>query len=578
MLLTALIAMLLSPLAGRVEANSAEQARRPIALVLADDQATLFVVNRRAGTLSVIDTEAGEVVDEVAVGQRLSGLSAVGSDWLLTCDEAAHELVLLRVDDRDVRVHQRLTINQYPVEVSVTVDQRQCVVASLWSRRLTFVELPAKDDLLAQVSHTLDLAFAPRCLTLVDNDRHLIVGDSFSGQLGIVDMSERQVLHQRTLPGHNIRGLRTDPNGTMLLVAQQMLNELAHTVRNDVHWGLLMSNDLRWLRLDAVLSPDADLYDKAHMHPLGHAGSGTGDPSGIAVAPDGTVLVALGGVGEIAVGQEDDFSLYRIKVGRRPTAIVVQKDSSRAYVANTFSDSISVVDLEEREVEQEISVGESAPLTLAGRGELLFFDAGLSHDSWMSCHSCHSDGHANGLMNDNFSDASFGAPKRVLSLLGAEQTAPYAWNANAANLEEQIRKSIANTMQSDEPPADADIAALAAFVRTLQPPPALDRARDTLDPAAAMRGGELFASVQCDDCHAAPHYTTPELYDVGLDDKLGNTEFNPPSLRGVSQRGPYFHDNRARTLEEVFRKFEHQLDEPLRPAQLADLLAFLRSL
>jgi cytochrome c peroxidase len=65
---------------------------------------------------------------------------------------------------------------------------------------------------------------------------------------------------------------------------------------------------------------------------------------------------------------------------------------------------------------------------------------------------------------------------------------------------------------------------------------------------------------------------------VGIHDKQGNTQFNPPSLRGVSQRGPYFHDNRAETLEAVFRDVGHQLDRDLSDAELRDLIAFLNRL
>ena len=60
----------------------------------------------------------------------------------------------------------------------------------------------------------------------------------------------------------------TVSDGKMLIVAHQMLNELAHTVRNDVHWGLLMSNDLRWLKVESVLKGGEELYTGAHMHPL----------------------------------------------------------------------------------------------------------------------------------------------------------------------------------------------------------------------------------------------------------------------------------------------------------------------
>ncbi len=73
-------------------------------------------------------------------------------------------------------------------------------------------------------------------------------------------------------------------------------------------------------------------------------------------------------------------------------------------------------------------------------------------------------------------------------------------------------------------------------------------------------------------------YTSGKTYDVGLADEAGNRTFNPPSLRGVGQGGPYFHDNRAATLEDVFARHHHQLKDEPSPQELADLVAYLRSL
>ncbi|HUG67300.1 MAG TPA: cytochrome c peroxidase [Pirellulaceae bacterium] len=553
--------------------------RYPIGLVLSHDGGTLYAANRLTGTISSIDIATRNVVGEVDVATQLSDLQAIAkTQFFLATDEAKHELLLLKVDDSHIDVQQRLPVSPYPVTVVVTADGRRCVVASLWSRRLTFVDLPSDNNAEARVTKVLDLPFAPRTQLLVKGDTQLIVADSFGGRLGIVDMANTNVAHVREFPGHNIRGMGVSPNGEMLIVAHQMLNELAHTVRNDVHWGLLMSNDLRWLKLDAVLTPNTNLYEKAHMHPLGEAGSATGDPAGLTLTANGAVVVSLGGVGEIAIGKEDDFSLYRIHVGRRPTALVADRDARFLYVANTFDDEISIVDIGEREVIHYVSLGEQPELSLVQRGEQLFFDANLSHDSWMSCHSCHTDGHTNGLLNDNFSDASFGAPKRVFSLLGRANTEPFAWAGTADTLQEQIHKSLTHTMQADDPPTEEQLAALAAYVETLAPPPSIDLMRGVQDPAAIDRGRELFGKLECVNCHQPPVYTTPDTYDVGIDDKLGKNKFNPPALLGVGQRGPYFHDNRAVSLADVLTKHKHQLARDLSATELKDLLAFLRSL
>lgn len=560
------------------EATSLARLRRPVALQLSADEQFLYVANSRSGSLSTVDLKTSAIANEQPIGQTLSDIRLLpGGKRLLITDEKTNELVFVDVDGAEMSVVHRLTVPVNPVSICVSKDGRFAVVASLWSRRLSFIDL-SPDACCAHVTATLDLPIPPRCQILVSDDTQLVVADAFGSRLAVVDVANHKLLHVRTFPSHNIRGLAVSPSGKMLLIVHQMLNELAHTSNNDVHWGLLMSNDLRWLPLASVLSPKADLYREAHMHPLGGAGNATGDPSGIAVTADGTVVVSLGGVGEAAIGTETDFSLHRLQIGRRPTAVVANNSGNNAYFANTHSDSISIVDLKKREAVQEISLGPKAELTLADRGELLFYDATLSHDSWMSCHSCHTDGHANSLLNDNFSDKSFGAPKRVLSLLGVSETAPYAWSGAAATLEEQIRNSIKTTMQGDEEPTERQLKALDAYLRTLPLPPSLDEARGTRETAAVQRGGELFHALKCNQCHAPPTYTTPKTYDVAIHDKQGNTHFNPPSLRGVGQRGPFFHDNRADTLEAVFRDVGHQIDRDLTNAELQDLVAFLQSL
>ena len=581
-LLTISLLLVLEPSRSRAVERDVLQPglRRPIALQLAASEEWLYAANQRSGSISVIGLDEPSVVQEFSIGEQLSALERFGPERLLAADPTRHELMVLQADGKTIRVQQRLAVSPYPVSIAVAPDTKRCSVASLWSRRLTFVALPSTESAQARVESVVDLPFAPRCQLFVREGEYLIAADSFGGRLAVVDMSTRELLHVREFPAHNIRGLRLSADGQMLLIAHQMLNELAHTVRNDVHWGLLMSNDLRWLRLDAVLSKDADLYDQAHMHPLGHAGSATADPSGLAVTSQGTVIVSLGGVGEIAIGKEDDFGLRRVAVGRRPTSLAASMDGQYVYVANTFGETISIVDIADRSKVKDIALGPAAEpqLSLVDRGEQLFYDGSLSHDGWMSCHSCHTDGHTNGLLNDNFSDASFGAPKRVLSLLGRADTSPFAWNGDAKSLDAQIRKSIRNTMQGYGEVKDEQVSALVAYLRTLPPPPSIDEVRGKLDRAAVERGRKVFAAQQCGDCHAPPSYTSAATYDVGLADQLGNQQYNPPPLRGVGQRGPFFHDGRAKQLVDVFRQFKHQLHGELNNSELDDLQSFLRSL
>src|SRR5690606_12095938 len=125
---------------------------------------------------------------------------------------------------------------------------------------------------------------------------------------------------------------------------------------------------------------------------------------------------------------------------------------------------------------------------------------------------------------------------------------------------------------------DENTSALAAYMSTLKPPPAILAARGQIDEDARERGEEVVERQGCVECHRLPTYTTPAVYDVGLEDAHGRRKFNPPSLRGVSQRPTLFHDNRARSLEDVLIKHRHGEVYDASPEDLQALLTFLRSL
>jgi len=557
------------------------QFRGPVALVLADEGQTLLAANRRAGTISLVDVPPVRVVGEVAVGKSLSALAALpGGSFLLATDEAAHELLLIHRHEYTLNVVSRLPVAAYPVSLHVSSDGKQCYVASLWSRRLSIVnvepaatgEKPARLTL----AEAIPLPFAPRQQLLVEDGKRLIVADSYGGKLAVIDTARGEIEAVRQLPAHNIRGLALNADGTRLLVSHQILNALARTTPDDVHWGMLMGNVVRSLRLVNVLDKEADILRGSLAHPVGEAGNAAADPAAVALTAGGEIAVVMSGVGEIGFFPEDDSTFRRVVLGGRPTALVVSPDGTRVFVADELSATISIVDVKEARRTAEISLGPQPELSLADRGERLFYDGRLSHDGWMSCHSCHTDGHSNGLLNDNLGDGGFGAPKRILSLLGVSKTGPWAWNGEITELEAQIKKSIETTMRGKKP-KDDQVAALAAFLRTLTSAPPLTP-KSEFDEAAIKRGREIFAERQCIRCHTPPEYTSEATYDVGLKDQFNYSKFNPPSLRGVSQRDALFHDNRAASLEEVFTRFKHQIDGDLPEKDLADLAAFLRSL
>src|SRR5262245_13322945 len=77
----------------------ASRLRRPVAAVPLADGNRLCVANRAAGSLSLVDLRQARVLDELELGQQLSGLAILPDRrHVLAVDEQRHELIGLVFD------------------------------------------------------------------------------------------------------------------------------------------------------------------------------------------------------------------------------------------------------------------------------------------------------------------------------------------------------------------------------------------------------------------------------------------------------------------------------------------------
>ncbi len=558
--------------------------RRPAAALLSSDEARLYVANQRSGTLSTVDLQSG-MVTERQIGQQLTALTRrPRADEIIAVDFAAGELIVFSEsnDASGIELRKRVETTSWPVSAAVSDDGERCCVASLWSRRATIHSWTETGD--TGRAAVIDLPFAPRTVTFTD-ERHAVLGDSFGGRIAVVDCVAEQLVSVRELPIHNIRSLAVDGND--LLLSHQVLNSAARTESEHIHWGVLMQNEITALPIAAVLDAEVALDSVRRSVSLGSAGSGAGDPQAITGLSD-RLLVSLGGTDELALIDRVGVREARVPVGARPVAVAVNRQSSRAFVVNELSDSISVVDLSRNEVVKELVLGPRPAAGSVERGERAFFSSQLSLENWMSCHSCHTDGHTNNQLADTLGDGSYGDAKRVPSLLGVWATGPWAWNGKHSVLTSQVAASLQNTMHTRDyrlsagaEGGDAEplalAADLAAYLTTLRRPPSISSAR-LMDNSAdgARDGAVVFESRGCATCHDPfTSLTTDGVFDVGLPDRNGLKDFNPPSLGAVSQRDRLLHDGRARSIEDVLSKYSHPNGQKLPVDEQQALIDYL---
>jgi YVTN family beta-propeller protein len=563
------------------------QFRRPTDVAWLGDGRRLLVLNRRSGSISVVDADRQSVVSEQRLGEQPTAIAALPeADRFVVVDEKTHEILLIHVDENDeLVIDGRTATSSYPVEVAVSADGTRAAVACLWSHAIDVVALqPAESETppetwnaaFPRVVGSIALPFAPRRLVVLPNGC-LAVLDAFGDFVAVVDLARREIVSLHRLNAHNLGGTAVDGERRELIVTGQHLEQSLPTSAAVVKGGRLIRNQLLRISLDHLVRQESLAGDAVAVTSLDTDSRGAGDPAGIALIGS-TTLVCLGGVGRLASLDAEGAVSRSWDVGLAPVQVTLDPTGRRAYVVNRLSDSVSIVDLSDGAV-TEISLGPQPEAYPRDRGEQMFFDARLSPGGFFSCHSCHTDGHTNGLLADTLGDGAYGTPKRILTLRGTSLTDHWAWNGTLRELREQVRQSLETTMHAAPMSAERhdDVAAV---LHTLPfPPPLLPTAKDDADHRLVERGRALFAAWRCGDCHVGPlTYTSQPTYDVGLRDEQLLAKFNPPSLRGVGQNAAFFHDNRAQSLEEVFEDYRHQLPEKATDDDVTALVRFLRSL
>jgi YVTN family beta-propeller protein len=586
---------------GMTTAAEDEPHRSPIALALSTDGSRLLTANQTAGSVSLIDTQSGQVLDEVATGEKPAGL-ALSPDGTLgvVTHWYGYDLAILEVGSERLKVAGRVEVGPEPRGVVIAGDRRTAYVAVGVSNEVVRVDLDAR-----QVTGRLTVGREPRGLALTPDGSRLLVGNARSRNLSVIATAGWTV--ERTLPieGDNLRQVAIDPDGQRGYVAN-MRNRGFATTRNNIDQGWVLGQ-----RIAQVVLDGSEEYGTLSLDPRGQAAA---DAHGVAIGRDGcTLAVSCGGTHEVMIfrnsprplpwrtgGSRDlipvellknDGRFRRVPLGGRPTELAFAADGKTLYVANYLADAVQVVDADSGTVTQTIALGGPKTLSLARRGEMLFHDATRSFNQWYSCNTCHSDGHTNGLDFDTLNDgrqdlspAHLRSRKKAPTLRRVTLTPPWTWHGWQTRLEDAMVESFTKSMQGQRP-TDDEVAALVAFLGTLDYPRNPYREEgDRLSPAAE-RGRAVFRSARaaCNTCHGGPELTDGKIHIAGLEEPDDAYRgYNPPSLRGVYDKDPYLHDGRSKTLEEALSG-PHEPDAvtglgSLSEAERADLIAYLKSL
>ena len=237
------------------------------------------------------------------------------------------------------------------------------------------------------------------------------------------------------------------------------------------------------------------------------------------------------------------------------------------------------------------------PSFLARLGKLAFRSpfvlGGRAGRLGLSCNTCHTNGGVNAdFFVDGLSDRPGGVdashafwnrraddglfnPVNIPSLRGVRLTAPYGRDGRFAGLDDFTRRVIVTEFGGDEPePLILD--ALVSYQLELAPPPnRLLDARGQLAvtaPPLARAAVELFAR-DCSGCHHPDGgFVDGRRHDVGT-----GGYFDTPSLLGLAESAPYFHDGHAADLAAVVDHFDEVWALGYGPDERRAMIAYLEA-
>jgi YVTN family beta-propeller protein len=578
-----------------------EPHRSPIALALSADGRRLLVANQTAGTVSLVDTKVGRLLQELKTGEKPSGV-ALSKDGRrgAVAHWYGYDLSVLEIKEDHMTLAGRVEIGPEPRGVTMSGDGSTAYVTVGVSNEVTRVDLNSR-----KVTGRLSVGREPRGIALSPDESRLLVGNARSQNVSLIDVKAWKGICTIPIDGDNLRQVAITGDGKTGYIAN-MRNRGFATTRNNIDLGWVLGQRLTRVPLDG-----SDSYATLSLDTQGKAAS---DAHGVAVSRDERfVVVACGGTHEVMIFRTDlkrlpwrpngsrdliavellkkDGRYRRVELGGRPTELAFGPDGTTLYVANYLADAIQVVDAQSAKLVKTIPLGGPKTESLARRGEVLFHEAARSHNQWYSCNTCHSDGHTNGLDFDTLNDgrqdlstAHLRSRKKVPTLRRVTKTKPWTWHGWQTKLEDAMVESFTKSMQGPKPKAD-DVKALVAYLDSLEYPRNPFREPDGGLTPAARRGQTVFRSPKaaCNTCHGGSELTDGKIHEVGLEERDDAYRgYNPPSLRGIYDKDPYLHDGRAKTLRDALSG-PHSADNvtglgELSAQELDDLIAYLKSL
>jgi len=532
-----------------------------------------YVSSRLEDSVAVIDVAARKLMEKWRVGDEPHGVLTDPSGKFLYVLNTAEDSVSV-VDATTGKEIRRLSASRDPSSLALSPDGKRILVTNTLSRPVPFRE-PAKSE-----------------VTVIETEHGLV--------------EDRYILPE----ANYLQGVAWHPSGEFAFVTVTRTKNLVPMTRILQGWTITSGLGIVWRdgRTDQVLLDEPQLCFP--------------DPTDVAFTPNGRwALVTSSGSDRVAVvdvrkliamlkqaspyerehvfpnhlGKPTEFIVTHIATGNSPRGLVVSPDGRTAYVANALEDSLTVIDIEKLAAVGRVDLGGPKVITDVRRGERLFHSARITFRRQFSCHSCHPDGHVNGLTFDIEPDGIGISPVDNRTLRGVLDTAPFKWEGTNPTLARECGPRLSVFFTRIQPFTPEELSALVNYISTIPRPPnryrplgaelteAQRRGREVFFRTMKNSGEEIPVGNRCATCHGGPLFTDRQVHNIGSKMMYNRVaKFDTPHLNNIYDSAPYLHNGIAPTLEEIWTRYNpndtHGVTNDMTKDQLNDLIEFLKTL
>jgi YVTN family beta-propeller protein len=588
--------------------------KNPLNLAMSPDGREIFVACEGSDSVVVVNTANREKVAAIPVGGSPANVAFSPDGRLAFASNRLDDTVSV-IDVAKRKVVSTLAVGDSPHGVLTDQEGRLLYVLNALSNDISVFDVGS-----LKLVRTLSAGRGPWSLAMSPDGARILVANMYSNfafrapfdsEATLID-TRRGVVEQRLkAPGANLMmGVDWHPSGQFAFATLNRTKTLVPMTQLIQGWTITNGLAILWRdgRVDEVL--------------LDEPGQGFADAADVAFTPDGRyALVTSAGTDRVAVvdvekllgilrratpyerehvlpnhlGKAVEFVTKYIPTMHSPRGVLAARDGKLAYVANALDDSLTVIDLARMEAAGRIDLGGPKEISQIRRGERLFNSANITFRRQFACHSCHPDGHIDGLSYDIEADGLGVSPVDNRTLRGILDTAPFKWEGTNPSLQRQCGARLAVFFTRLAPFTPEQLDDLESYITTIPRPPNRFRALGAPLTAAQRRGKAIFERTETNDgrelplasrcpaCHFPPYYTDRRVHDVGtqqLSDRQG--KFDVPHLNNIYDSAPYLHNGMAATLEEIWTVYNpndrHGVTNDMTKDQLNDLIEYLKTL